>query len=88
LAVENYLRSEMRTFFCDNYEDRKHLEAMANSFFGTHNTTYVVSPFFDRPFDVSSKRAIPTQVCKFLNNKIKALNNQNILGSDQFVGYS
>jgi hypothetical protein len=62
LAIENYLKGEMRTFFCDNFEDGKRLDDMAKQYLG-NRISCVVSRFMDRPFDTSSARAIPSQVC-------------------------
>jgi hypothetical protein len=62
LAIENYMKGEMKTFFCDNFEDRKKLDELAKRVLGTR-ITCVVSRFMDRPFDVSSARAKPSDVC-------------------------
>jgi hypothetical protein len=56
LAIENYLKGEMRTFFCDNFEDSKKLDEMAKRILG-NLVSCVVSRFYDRLFDVSTKRA-------------------------------
>jgi len=61
LAIENYLKGEMRTFFCDNFEDGKRLDDMAKQYLG-NRISCVVSRFMDRLFDTSSARAIPSQV--------------------------